>query len=60
MAQNFKYIFYGEGGKMIWRGMKILSIFWGGGKQNWTRFGGSFLCNFGSCLKFNVQNTEWG
>ena len=56
---------------MIWRGMKILSIFWGGGKQNWTRFGGSFLsrtkyteseflCNFGSCLKFNVQNTEWG
>ena len=43
MAQNFKYIFYGEGGgggirKMIWRGMKILSIFWGGGKQNWTRF----------------------
>ena len=45
---------------MIWRGMKTLSIFWGGGKQNWTRFGGSFLCNFGSCLKFNVQNTEWG
>ena len=21
---------------------------------------GSFLCNFGSCLKLNVQNTEWG
>ena len=47
---------------MIWLGMKIFSIFWGGGKQNWTCFGGvgSFLCNFGSCLKFNVQNTEWG
>ena len=46
---------------MIWRGMKILSIFWGGGKTKLDSFwGGSFLCNFGSCLKFNVQNTEWG
>ena len=45
---------------MIWRGMKILSIFLEGGKQDWTRFRGSFLCKFGSCLKFNVQNTEWG
>ena len=47
---------------MIWRGMKILSTFWGGGKTKLDPFwgGGSFLCNFGSCLKFNVQNTEWG
>ena len=45
---------------MIWRGMKILPIFWGGGKTKLDSFWGSFLCNFGSCLMFNVQNTESG
>ena len=32
----------------------------GRGETKLDSFWGSFLCNFGSCLKLNVQNTEWG
>ena len=50
---------------MIWRGMKILSIFWGGGKQNWTRFffwggGGHFYAILGPVLSsmYKIQNGD--
>ena len=46
--------------KMIWRGMKILSIFWGGEKQNWTRFGGHFYAILGPVLSsmYKIQNGD--
>ena len=45
---------------MIWRGMKILSIFWGGGKQNWTGFGGHFYAILGPVLNsmYKIQNGD--
>ena len=48
---------------MIWRGMKILSIFWGEGKQNWTRFGGGgghFYAILGPVLSsmYKIQNGD--
>ena len=45
---------------MIWRGMKILSIVWGGGKQNWTRFGGHFYAILGPVLSsmYKIQNGD--
>ena len=46
---------------MIWRGMKILSIFWGGGKTKLDSFlGGHFYAILGPVLSsmYKIQNGD--
>ena len=45
---------------MIWRGMKILSIFWGGGGGNGLVLGGHFYAILGPVLSsmYKIQNGD--
>ena len=45
---------------MIWRGMKILSIFWGGGKTKLDPFWGHFYAILGPVLSsmYKIQNGD--
>ena len=64
-AQNFKYIFYGEGGggdqKNDMAGYEdFVYILGRGGKQNWTRFWGHFYAILGPVLSsmYKIQNGD--